>query len=302
MSDKIYTTSTSEGTNDSISIRREFQLKLKNFSKKEIEEFISTINWFCKCNDTEKTHISNAVILVSLRVNPKQTFVGTFDIDEAVYEKITPDFVKAFQAECWYQYKKKFHNSLNIDLQDDECKKAMKSLDEKADDGGIISYIVFKKISFCINKTRFDADDYERNYSLLKREEENNYFGGLKNLVHEDDIARLLKAYHNEIADLLKSMWDAKSIQSTESQKVEILPAVHGDVGSYNSSKPPKNFSPNNQKIPTPAEVHVIQNEKLPPADVDPVIRGIVKWVDATRKMEKMTGYKAEVLAAKYLR
>lgn len=302
MSDKIYTTSTNDGTNESISIRREFRSKLKVFSKEENEEFISAINWFCQCNDTEKTHINNAVILASLRVSSKQTFVGIFDIDKTVYEKLTTDFIKAFQAECWYQYKKKFRNSLNIDLQDDECKKAMESLDEKADDSGIISFIVFKKISYCINKTRFDAEDYERNYSLLKREEENNYFGGLKNLVHDVDIAQLLKEYHNEIADLLKSMWNAKSIQSTESQKVEILPAGHGDVGSYNSSKPPKNFSPNNQKFPTPAEVHVIRNEKLPPADVDPVISGIVKWVDATRKMERMTGYKAEVLAAKYLR
>lgn len=299
MSDKIYTTSTNDGTNESISIRREFRSKLKVFSKEENEEFISAINWFCQCNDTEKTHINNAVILASLRVSSKQTFVGIFDIDKTVYEKLTTDFIKAFQAESWYQYKKKFNDSLNIDFQDDECRNAIKSLDEKANDNGIISFIAFTTINHCVNKPWFNEEKYERNYALLKREEENNYYGGLKNLVFEADIAQMLKAYHNEVAELLKAMWMAKN---AETQKVETTPATYGDVGSCNSSNSPKNLSSNNQIVPTPAEVHVIRKEKLPPADVDPVISGIVKWVDATRKMERMTGYKAEVLAAKYLR
>ena len=302
MSDKIYTTSTSEGTNDSISIRSEFQSKLNVFSEDEKEEITSGIDWFCKCDDDEETHLDSAIILGTLLTNSEQ-IIDEFKVNESLYQKMTEtdDFIKALRDESWYQYKKKFNDSLNIDFQDDECRNAIKSLDEKANDNGIISFIAFTTINHCVNKPWFNEEKYERNYALLKREEENNYYGGLKNLVFEADIAQMLKAYHNEVAELLKAMWMAKN---AETQKVETTPATYGDVGSCNSSNSPKNLSSNNQIVPTPAEVfpRPKYSEKVPTADVDPVISGIVKWVDATRKMERMTGYKAEVLAAKYLR
>ena len=300
MSDKIYTTSTNEGASNYISIRSEFQSRLSCFSEEEKDEIISAIDWFCECSDDEKAHVDNAILLGMLHIKPEQ-IVKDFGVDWPIYNKMSDDFIKAFQVECWYQYKKKFSNSLNIDLQD-ECKEAMDSLDKKTNDEGIISFIAFKTIDHCINKPWFKKEQYERNYALLTKQEENNYYGGLKNLVFEADIAQLLKAYHNEIADLLKAMWEAKS---SEDKKNTTTQAKDGDVGTYNSSASSGNSKSNTQiVVPTPTEVfsQPKYSENVPSVDDDPVIKEIVNWVDANRKMEKLTGFNAEVLAAKYLR
>lgn len=118
-------------------------------------------------------------------------------------EIISSENVSIFRNELRSQYEKLNANFLAVDLPE-KCKEAFTALKKRTD--SIVAYIVY---AYCQERLHI-KDGMDRVLFLLKSEDENNFFGGIRSLRFNKEESAYLKQFHNEIHDLLKALYDFK--------------------------------------------------------------------------------------------
>lgn len=127
---------------------------------------------------------------------------------------------QAICSELRHQYKKTHPDFLKVDVNGNVAQSYTKLLNVA---GEITAYQVLQK---CMQYSHYSADVIAHCYKLLSSQEENRYFGGLRDFGFNKKSANYLKPFIKEIAQLFKDITAENNTQEDDS--VSDLPFVFG--------------------------------------------------------------------------